>query len=48
MGKKSSFHILEELLAVDRRTPASPPPSKKPSEAQAEPTVSESTTPASS
>lgn len=47
MQKKSSFHILEELLAVDRRAPASPPSS--PSEPSAEPIVSEaSTTPAPS
>jgi len=49
MEKKSSFHILEELLAVDRRAPASPPSSKKPSKVSAESPIPEtSTTPASS
>lgn len=41
MVNKSSSNILEELLAVDRRAPASPPSLEQPSEALAEPTVPE-------
>ena len=41
MEKKSSFHILEELLAVDRKAPAPLLPSKKPSKAPTETTIPE-------